>query len=100
MLRGRICLVWRCVSELTYLSPMGWPCIYSGCSTSWTVTKGPSHWMECFLFLSHIGFGTGFIKSDLFEIIFLSLLIMFDLIGWTAHDLGIMLFFVPVGIFP
>ena len=50
MLRGRICLVWRCVSELAYLSPMGWPCIYSGCSTSWKVTKGPSHWMECFLF--------------------------------------------------
>ena len=45
MLRGRICLVWRCVSELAYFSPMGWPCIYSGCSISWTVTRGPSHWM-------------------------------------------------------
>ena len=47
---GRICLVWRCVSEFAYLSPMGWPCIYSGCPTSWTVTRGPSYWMECFLF--------------------------------------------------
>ena len=28
----------------------GWPCIYSGCSTSWTVTRGLSHWMKCFLF--------------------------------------------------
>ena len=28
----------------------GVACIYSGCSTSWTVTKGPSHWRECFLF--------------------------------------------------
>ena len=47
---GRICLVWRCISELAYLSPMGWPCIYSGCPISWTVTRGPSHWRECFLF--------------------------------------------------
>ena len=31
---GRICLVWRCVSELAYLSMMVRPCIYSGCSTS------------------------------------------------------------------
>ena len=50
LLRGRICLVWRCVSELAYLSMMERPCIYSGCSTSWTVTRGPSHWRECFLF--------------------------------------------------
>ena len=49
-LRGRICLVWRCVSELAYLSQMGWPCIYSGCPISWTVIRGPSHWRECFLF--------------------------------------------------
>ena len=49
-LRGRICLVWRCVSELAYLSPMGWPCIYSGCPISWTVIRGPSPWRECFLF--------------------------------------------------
>ena len=47
---GGICLVWRCVSELAYLSAMERPCIYSGCSTSWTVTKGSSHWRECFLF--------------------------------------------------
>ena len=38
--------------------------------------------------LSHIGFGTRYRKSDLFEIIFLSLLIMFDLIGWAARDFG------------
>ena len=30
----------------------------------------------------------GYRKSDLFEIIFLSLLIMFDLIGWAARDFG------------
>ena len=52
LLRGRICLVWRCVSELAYLSPMGWPCIYSRCSTSWMVIRNPSHWMEYFLFHS------------------------------------------------
>ena len=23
---------------------------FSGCSTNWTVTRGPSHWRECFLF--------------------------------------------------
>ena len=45
-----MCLVWRCVSELAYLSMMERPCIYSGCSTSWTVTRGPSHRRECFLF--------------------------------------------------
>ena len=56
--RGGICLVWRCVSELAYLSPMGWPCIYSGCSTSWMVIRSPSHWMEYFLFYS---------ISDLFQ---------------------------------
>ena len=49
-LRRRICLVWRCVSELAYLSPMGWLCIYSGCPISWTVIRDPSHWRECFLF--------------------------------------------------
>ena len=47
---GRICLMWRYVSELAYLSMMERPCIYSGCSISWTVTRGPSHWRECFLF--------------------------------------------------
>ena len=39
-----------CVFELAYLSPMGWPCIYSRCSTSWMVIRSPSHWMEYFLF--------------------------------------------------
>ena len=53
-----------------------------------------------FLILSHIGFGTGYRKSDLFKIIFLSLMIMFDPIGWPVGDLGITLFSVPVGIFP
>ena len=47
---GRTRLVWRCVSEFAYFSPMGWPCIYSGGPTSWTVTRGPSHWTKCFLF--------------------------------------------------
>ena len=40
------------VSVLTYLSPMGWPCIYSRCSTSWMVTRIGSHWMGYFLLLS------------------------------------------------
>ena len=44
MSRMEMCL------RIAYLSPMGWPCIYSGCPTSWTVTRGASHWMECFLF--------------------------------------------------
>ena len=38
-----------CMS-FAYLSPMGWPCIYSRCSTNWTVIRNPSHWMECLLF--------------------------------------------------
>ena len=37
--------------ESAYLSPMGWPCIYSRCSISWTVTWIHSHWMGYFLFL-------------------------------------------------
>ena len=48
--RGRICLVWRCVSELAYLLVMEQPSIYSGCLISWAVTRGPSNWRECFLF--------------------------------------------------
>ena len=36
--------------DLAYLSVMERPCIYSGYLTSWTVTRGPSHWRECFLF--------------------------------------------------
>ena len=38
--------------EYLYLSPMGWPCIYSRCSTSWMVTRIHSHWMGYFLLLS------------------------------------------------
>ena len=48
LLRGRMCCKCFCV----YLSPMGWPCIYSRCSTSWMVIRSPSHWMEYFLFYS------------------------------------------------
>ena len=33
------------------LSPMGWSCIYSRCSTSWMVTWIHSHWMGYFLLL-------------------------------------------------
>ena len=37
----------ECVaSENTYLSPLGWPCIYSRCSTSWIATRIRSHWMR------------------------------------------------------
>ena len=38
--------------EYAYLSPMGWPCIYSRCSTSWMVIRIHSHWMGYFLLLS------------------------------------------------
>ena len=38
--------------ESVYLSPMGWPCIYSRCSTSWMVIRIISHWMGYFLLLS------------------------------------------------
>ena len=38
--------------EYAYLSPMGWPCTYSRCSTSWMVTRILSHWMRYFLLLS------------------------------------------------
>ena len=38
--------------ESTYLSLMGWPCIYSRCSTSWMVNRIPSYWMGYFLLLS------------------------------------------------
>ena len=34
---------------LEYLSPMGWPCIYSRCFTSWMVIRILSHWMRYFL---------------------------------------------------
>ena len=33
-----------------YLSPMGWPCIYSRCSTSWMVTRIRSHWVGYFCY--------------------------------------------------
>ena len=52
LLRGRICLVWRCVSKLAYLSPLGCLCIYSRCLTNWMVIRSPSHWMRYFLFFS------------------------------------------------
>ena len=38
--------------EYAYFSPMGWPCIYSRCSTSWMVIRIHSHWMGYFLLLS------------------------------------------------
>ena len=37
--------------EYAYLSPIGWPCIYSRCSTNWMVTWIHSHWMGYFLLL-------------------------------------------------
>ena len=51
-----------------YLSPMGWPCIYSRCFTSWMVIRILSHWMGYFL---NIGFDYGYRKCGLFGIIFL-----------------------------
>ena len=38
--------------EYAYISLMGWPCIYSRCSTSWTVTRIRSHWIGYCLLLS------------------------------------------------
>ena len=38
--------------EYAYFSPMGWPYIYSRCSTSWMMTRIRSHWMRYFLLLS------------------------------------------------
>ena len=38
--------------EYAYLSSMGWPCIYSRCSTNWMVIRVHSHWMRYFLLLS------------------------------------------------
>ena len=32
-------------SKSVYLSSLGWPCIYSRCSTSWIATRIRSHWM-------------------------------------------------------
>ena len=32
-----------------YISPMGWPCIYSRCFTSWMVIRILSHWRGYFL---------------------------------------------------
>ena len=40
------CLEGECVA---YLSPMGCPCIYSRCFTSWMVIRILSHWMRYFL---------------------------------------------------
>ena len=33
----------------SYLSLMGWPCIYSRCFTSWMVIRILSHWTRFFL---------------------------------------------------
>ena len=38
--------------EYAYLSPMGWPCIYSRCSTNCMVIRIHSHLMGYFLLLS------------------------------------------------
>ena len=48
-----------------YLSPMGWPCIYSRCFTNWMVIRILSHWMGYFL---DIGFDYGYRKYSLFRV--------------------------------
>ena len=53
--------------EYAYLSPIGWPCIYSGYFTSWMVIRILSHRMGYFL---DIGFDRGYRKCSLFGIIF------------------------------
>ena len=55
--KKRDCLEGECVANvcvcMSFCVPfMGWPCIYSRCSTSWMVIRSPSHWMEYFLFYS------------------------------------------------
>ena len=44
-----------------YLSPMGWPCIYSRCFTNWMVIRILSHWIRYFL---DIGFDYGYRKCS------------------------------------
>ena len=68
------CLEGECVAyvytyEYACLSPMGWACIYSRCSTSWMVTRICSHGI--FFVIIGIGFGKGYRMSSLFRIIFL-----------------------------
>ena len=46
--------------EYAYLLPMGWPCIYSRCSTNWMVIRIHSHWMRYSLSTIDIGFGKGY----------------------------------------
>ena len=41
----------KSVYQCAYLLPMGWPCIYSRCCTSWMVTRIHSHWIGYFLLL-------------------------------------------------
>ena len=43
------CLEGECVA---YLSPIGWPGIYSICFPSWMVIRILSHWTRYFLLLS------------------------------------------------
>ena len=62
--------MYESATKSAYLSPLGWPCIYSRCPTSWTVTRVCSHWMGFSVIIS-FGFGDGFRKSCLFRIIFL-----------------------------
>ena len=52
-----------------YLSPLGWPCIYSRCSINWIVTRIRSHWTGFFCYQNRIC--SGFRKNNLFGIIFL-----------------------------
>ena len=50
------------VSQNVYISPLGWPCIYSRCLTNWIMTRIYSHWMG--FFIISIGFGNGFWKEQ------------------------------------
>ena len=72
------CLEDECVAyvyayEYAYLSPMGWTCIYSRCSTSRMVTRIRSHGI--FFVIIGIGFGKGYKKSS-FSYSFLSFLLL------------------------
>ena len=44
-----------------YFSPMGWPCIYTRCFTSWMVIRILSYWRGYFL---DIGFVYGYRKCS------------------------------------
>ena len=81
------CLEGECVA---YLSPMGWPDIYSISFPNWMVIRIHSHWTGYFLFLS---------VSDLIDRA-LYLELSFFLIGGIRLDLQDELLYRELSYFP